>query len=82
MLTYEVGSTLASYIISLKNKHYLYILVDASLDWCATHCTPLGRAEFLQYTLSLLAIISIADNANRSEIDMFSIEQEIRPRIR
>jgi hypothetical protein len=79
MLTYEVGSTLASYIISLKNKHYLYILVDASLDWCATHCTPLGRAEFLQYTLSLLAIISIAD---RSEIDMFSIEQEIRPRIR
>jgi hypothetical protein len=46
MLTYEVGSTLASYIISLKNKHYLYIL-DALLDWCATRCTPLGRAEFL-----------------------------------
>ena len=28
------------------------------------------------YTLSLLPIISMVDNANRSEIDMFSTEQE------
>jgi hypothetical protein len=69
MLTYEVGSTLPSYIISLKNTHYT--ILDASLDWCAHHL-----AVPSSFTLSLWATISTADNAKRSEIDMFSTEQE------
>ena len=73
MLTYEVGSTLASYIISLKNKHSTF-LTHYWIGALPTYCTPLGRAEFL--TLSLLAIISMADKANRSEINMFLTEQE------
>jgi hypothetical protein len=72
MLTYEVGSTLASYIISLKNTHYTFLMHY----WIGALPTAHHLAVPSSHTLSLLAIISTADNAYRSEIDMFLIEQE------
>jgi hypothetical protein len=75
MLTYDVGSTLASYIIGLKNKHYTFLMHS----WIGALPTAHHLAVPSSYTFSLLAIISIADNANRSEIDTFSTEQEYGP---